>query len=268
MPALNDFDVDLAGLNPLPSGSLLLLASHDVTWRDSELAGVAFSLIDGGANVQFHTLAERPEAAKQRFNEFRHKIYSNWSFVEADKKCPKPRGYDQDAEKARHAWEEGRNERANAEYKDLLNLDVGALQWGRPDNTTLEGIESAIRRCVATQQIDVCIIDDLSAIRRDHRKSGSPKLCGEYARALKDLALDMGILIVAGLPAPRATVKVESYGSQRRQEREKLLEINDLASYGSPHEACDALVTAHPNYAERKPHELIPVALVARYGTS
>jgi len=109
----------------------------------------------------------------------------------------------------------------------------------------------------------VVLVDDLCAIQRARGKSGGPKLCGEHARALKDFAVEHGMLVVAGMPAPFILKTVARHGL--KVEEEVLLKPGDLNAYGSPDEVCDAAVSTYRGLTDVG-WCLIDHAFVHRYG--
>lgn len=262
---MDEFDLGLAKLAPVPSGSLILIASHHIVWRDHVLAAVAFSLANEGNELSFFALAENIEVPKRRFESFTHETYSTWAYKNAALHESRVSSGDAVGGCNKQVNQlPDRDARARVEFAALYE-NLAEVEFTSPDESDFDGVAEAIQQAVDEEGRRVCIVDDISAIRRDARKPGSAKLCGEHARALKDLAIDLDIVVVAGMQTPHVTDRRQR-AHWMDSDPEKLLELSDLSGYGAPHESCDALITASPEYRLDDERKLKPHVAIARYG--
>ena len=266
------YNVQIAGLNPLPAGSLLILASHRADWRDERLASLTSDLLLGGSTVIYIALGELPENASERFQ----RLYEKRCELGAENEAIEAYGHsapylpqgasEANRRDAKESWKRDRQKLIKDKYEGFKRLSVNFdCHYRSVADPTIDRITKVIeeerRDLPLTDQ--VIIIDDLCSIRRSPGKSGSPKLCGEQARALKDLAVHNKLLLVTAMPAPHNLKTVKLLNERREQEVE--LQAGEFHSYGDADESSDALVSTRYTWSNVG-WELHDYAVVARYG--
>lgn len=271
----------IEGLNELPFGSLLLLASHQRKWRD--LAGMNAAIYAAYAGpVLYLTFSELGGLAQIRWRDQLETNCRVWASNEAlevagAKPIDRSTGWEisrllerrtmteeeskatkrELAETFRREDEAWRHKHDSAQAAALSRLQrEGAdlsITFRATHSPTLDWLLEQLASAPVRSSV---VLDDLAAIRKDAKHPGSPKHCGEHARILKDVALERQLLIAAGVP----TAEVRD----KRAGEERSLTLDDLAPYGAPDLCADAVVTAMPG-AERHRFDGVERILLARY---
>lgn len=249
------YDLGLEGLSAIPQGSLVLFASHLRRWRDSVLIDASMNGI-GDWSVLYMALSELPGAAAGRWQDELERRIAVRAEATADERCGQhyPSYSDNSRKEEDAAWHANRNSVLAGEVADLrrafkkLPFRVESVE--RPTVEKIAKLESVIDPLPM-----ILVVDDLACIRTDKGKSGSSRTIGDHARALKDLAVETRLIVIAGMHAPQIVNKKEPGVG------ESSISLSDLGPFGSPDSAADVLVTAYIRY-----REVTPKVLVARYG--
>ncbi|WNL48380.1 hypothetical protein RKE25_22875 (plasmid) [Dyella sp. BiH032] len=249
-------DIKIADLAPIPLGSLVLIASHYRDWRDAALVRAAANG-SGTGGILYLALSEHPGVALDRWqNELARRIES-LARQAADKEHGEHEPSYDDASKIHldASWRTARAATIDREQQQLWRLveaiDISIESVARP---TVQAISRTITPIAGSTRM--LVVDDMASMRRSNGTSGSPRMAGEHARALKDLAVELNILVLAGLSAPQVFEK------NRKEQVERFVSPSDFASLGQPDAAADAVITAVEGY-----HGYEESIVTARYGS-
>jgi hypothetical protein len=263
IPPITTIQIGIRGLSRAPVGSLLLFASHHRKWRDQSLTdAVVYGAFDGPA--RFLALSEMLPLPESRFHDRMTLLFDRWASTEALEVCgfepadkslyvalelelqhkkPSEANIEAERDKLRRNYERDHAEWIVNHARTKKEAQSRFKKQARAFAVTFQAVQKPTIALIL-EQIDhappgcLVVLDDLTAIRKSATQAGSLKLCGEHARALKDAAINKGILLVAGMQ----TTEVRD----KRGERERTLTLEDFRAYGAPDAAADAVVTAVP----------------------
>lgn len=260
-------DLGVAGLAPIPPGSLTLIAHHAPSLRDALFDEILCTLAFARHGVLVVCLSESYKVARARFEHALDKASREWACGEATE-AVQDRTDDESVDERAVKKDVAARKRHEAEsYKAIIQE---RLQDGVTFITSAVENMSDIRElarandAVTFRVPTILVVDDLSAIRGERGKSGSSKNCGDHARSLKELAADHELLVIAGMPAPYLTTKDKDHWSHERRDVETTIKPSDLVAYGSPHEAADTILSCKPYRLSFGEYEY--VAIQTRYG--
>lgn len=257
MTSVHTFDFLLPDLRQVPFGSLILIAHHKPEERARFLTSLCFAGVDDHEPVGWICLSELPKMATHAIEVHASAIHTNWAEQAARRAIPEPDFLpsqlsaltEEEREAARSAHralvKKADSKRAKEQQAMLAQLQArwtDSVDAGNLAVTRLPGQSaSSLSHQTLARDVSILIVDDISALRRDTKKPPSPKQCGEHARLLKELALEHEMVVCAGMPAP--LIHAKEYGHTR----ESSIGLDDLAHYGSPHEAADIVYTCRPD---------------------
>jgi len=255
-------ETGIEGLNEMPFGSLVLVASSNREWRDRALVDAAIWAGVSGS-VAFMALSELPGLTEIRCAARKEALAERWATEEASDTCgaepqdgsraldiqfllERRQGMTKEergaAVKAAHAKYESEHADWRAKFGQTrlsalakLQADTRAMSIAFKSvvSPTLENLVQALHDL---QPFTTVVVDDLAAIRKRAGQHGSAKLCGEYARALKDTALERKVLLIAGM----TTAELK----EKRSGKGRCLTLDDFGAYGSPELSADAVITS------------------------
>jgi hypothetical protein len=249
----NDYiDLRIKAFNKVPVGSLILVAHHLARERARFLRSLAFGAIEEVHRVIWACLTERPSVTASALDEHAVAVFEEWAkkgAQDAVPHAPYPNsGKPVEKEKQYNILTEAADNRRASKYQAIFNAHAKTWLERRNDQELLRACEvegrdnKAIEDLLLAWEGKVLVIDDLSALRCDRKKPASLKHCGEHARWLKDLALDNGLVAIAGMPSPVVMKKTSN-----RKEEESSIGLRDLTVYGSPNESADIVYTMRPS---------------------
>lgn len=240
-------------LTDIPVGSLILLAHAQPNPRDALLTSLAFGATVRDFAVTWLTLTESPDAVIRRLSDHAHETMSRWAHTQARKDVPEP---------AHPNWDSSDPESAKAARRayDALCKDADTLrdataqsiyrksnkEWR--DSVAFNAIKPAERRVDRVEDLEtlyegsLLCIDNIFALNRPDNKPPTQKSCGDFARHLKELAVDHGLVVIAGMPAPARTETKKRYDG-RKYEVPVPTTLADLTAYGAPNDSADIVIT-------------------------
>ena len=239
-------------LSDIPVGSLILLAHSQPNPRDTLLTSLAFGATHRDFPVTWLTLTESPEVVIERLASHARKTMSQWAREQAQEAVPDPEHPDWDnkdpdgAKKARLAYDALCKE-GDAKRKKKAESIYGKLSKEWMEEAIFKALKPADRRIDRISESEtlyegsLLCIDNIYALNRPDNKPPTQKSCGEFARHLKELAVDHGLVVVAGMPAPARTEAKKTH-SGRKYETPVPTTLADLAAYGAPNDSADIVI--------------------------
>lgn len=240
-------------LADIPIGSLILLAHPQPNPRDTLLTSLAFGATHRDFPVTWLTLTEAPEVVIERLAEHARKTMSRWAREQAEEAVPDPEHPDWDnkdpggAKNARLAYDALCKD-ADAKRKKKAQSIYGKLSKEWMEEAIFKALRPADRRIDRVAEIEtldhgsLLCIDNIYALNRPDNKPPTQKNCGDFARNLKQLAVEHGLVVIAGMPSPARTEAGKDFRG-RKCETPVPTTLADLAVYGAPNDSADIVIT-------------------------
>jgi hypothetical protein len=224
-------------------------------WRDSVLIDACMNAVGDGP-VLYLALSELPGAADGRWQDALERRIGARAEATADERCGEycPSYSDPSRKEEDAAW--------HANRTAVLAGEVARLKraWKKLPFRVESVVQPTVEKVAKLESVIeprpmILVVDDLACIRTYKGKSGPSRAIGDHARALKVLAVETRLIVLAGMHAPQILNKKDRWAD------ESSIGVTDLDPFGSPDSAADVLVTAFIRL-----RAVTPKVLVARYG--